>query len=442
MSTSYSLQQYYRHNRWTLIILVLLGVLITSCGYDGPSESRQNETTDPNTGSFSCSLVWPEDVLVSDNGAGVSRAVDCQGSSIDTIVFTLFDSSNNLLTAGTLSNPKEFECEAHSGLITGIPPGNNYSVEVTAEDGQGNTHYRTNYGPFGITVGLTTSPDFELQMEECATEICDDGIDNDCDNTTDCSDADCTDDVACSVHPDTYTNSFGMTFKLISAGTFTMGSPLGEFGRSESEIEHDVTLTQNFYMQTTEVTQGQWEAVMGSNPSNHSSCGSDCPVEQVSWDDAQEFIDTLNNMGEGTYSLPTEAQWEYAARAGSTTAFANGDITVYSSWGDCNYDSNLDDIGWYCYNSGDMTHTVAQKDANAWGLYDMHGNVTEWVQDWWGTYPSSSVTDPTGPATGSIRIERGGYATNNAYRMRSAARFSNEPNFRGNSVGFRLLRMP
>ena len=235
------------------------------------------------------------------------------------------------------------------------------------------------------------------------------------------------------------TNSLGMTFNLIPAGTFTMGSPSDELGREAREAQHQVTLTQSFYMQTTEVTQGQWEAVMGSNPSILPSCGSNCPVQCVSWDDVQTFIASLNSMGEGTYRLPTEAEWEYAARAGSTTAFANGDITEDS----CEYDSNLDAMAWYCYNA-DWPHAVARKQPNAWGLYDMHGNVHEWCQDWYGDYPSGSVIDPTGPSVGSKRVRRGGgWSTYcDAGGCRSAARLRSDPGFSYFDLGFRLLRNP
>jgi len=235
-----------------------------------------------------------------------------------------------------------------------------------------------------------------------------------------------------------YANSLGMTFKMIPAGTFTMGSPESELGRQDSnEYEHEVTLTQNFYIQTTEVTQGQWEAVMGGNPSYFSSCGSQCPVEEVSWDDIQAFLATLNNLGEGTYSLPTEAQWEYAARAGSTTAFANGDILAT----DCSDDANLDAMGWYCYNANDSTHQVAQKTANAWGLYDMHGNVYEWVSDWYQMdLGSDPVIDPTGPDSGSVRVRRGGGRNSDAKWCRSARRTNGSPSASNSYLGFRLLR--
>ncbi|WP_320042265.1 SUMF1/EgtB/PvdO family nonheme iron enzyme [uncultured Desulfobacter sp.] len=185
-------------------------------------------------------------------------------------------------------------------------------------------------------------------------------------------------------------NELGMTFVYIPPGTFMMGSPDSEPGRDDDEILHPVTLTKGFYMQTTQVTQAQWQAVMGDNPSDFSGCGYDCPVERVSWEDVQEFIDRLNQQLSDTgYRLPTEAEWEYAARAGSQTAFANGPITIIESGLDL--DPNLDAMGWYCYNAHGKTHPVAQKAANDWGLYDMHGNVWEWCADWYDDYPEDEL---------------------------------------------------
>ncbi len=249
-----------------------------------------------------------------------------------------------------------------------------------------------------------------------------------------------------------YTNSIGMEFSLIPAGSFIMGSPDGtnthpvqtsEPSRSTSEKPHQVTLTKSFYMQTTEVTQGQWLAVMGgTNPSFYGSCGMNCPVEQISWNDAQNFIDTLNagenrtncNTTPNTcYSLPTESQREYAARAGTVTAFYNGDITQPSG-----NDPNLNEIGWY-RNLDMHSHPVAQKIPNNWGLYDMSGNVSEWCQDWYATYFDGPLTDPIGSVSGSHRVIRGGNYTDYAAYARSAARYKLVPGVRSGNLGFRLI---
>ena len=237
----------------------------------------------------------------------------------------------------------------------------------------------------------------------------------------------------------TFKNSLGQVFKLIPAGTFTMGNPSDQPGYAWwAAPQHSVTLTKAFYMQTTEVTQEQWEAVMGSNPSHFFNCPT-CPVENVSWYDAQSYITKMNLRGEGIYSLPTEAQWEYAARAGSTTAFYNGGITV-SDLGD---DPNLDAIGWYYINSDDKTHSVAGKAPNAWGLYDMSGNVYEWCQDYYANYSSSAETDPTGPSSGWLRVFRGGSWNAVAFDCTSACRNGQDPNTSPyNFLGFRLVRQP
>ena len=248
-------------------------------------------------------------------------------------------------------------------------------------------------------------------------------------------------DPLCNATPaqETYTNDFGMTFVYIPPGTFPMGSPEDEIGRQSGEDLHSVTLTQGFYIQTTEVTQWQWKAVMGSNPSNFSDCGNGCPVEMVSWDDAQEFIQKLNqHENTNKYSLPTEAQWEYASRSGSTSALANGNLVNT----ECNLDTNLSSIAWYCGNADNSTHPVAQKHPNAWGVYDMHGNVKEWCQDWFSGYPTNSVTDPVGPTTGNYKVHRGGSYRNHAENCRSAYRYSNTTNLRSLDIGFRVLMMP
>jgi formylglycine-generating enzyme required for sulfatase activity len=245
--------------------------------------------------------------------------------------------------------------------------------------------------------------------------------------------------------------SLGINFVYIEPGTFKMGSPSGWFSgekyRNDDETQHSVTLTRGYHLQTTEVTQSQWKAVMGSNPSRSTNCGDDCPVEQVSWNDVQDFIKKLNQKeGGDRYRLPTEAEWEYAARAGTTTVY---------SWGneaDCDKMMYENDVGSnenkcvsYHRNRGltpDSTAPVKSFSPNAWGLYDMHGNVWEWCQDWKGAYPSGAVTDPTGPSGGTGRVRRGGSWDDDARDCRSADRSSNDPGYRGNYLGFRLLKTP
>jgi len=233
----------------------------------------------------------------------------------------------------------------------------------------------------------------------------------------------------------TIRNSLGMTFQLIPAGTFVMGSPIDELGRGTDETQYTVTFTESFYMQTTEVTQGQWEMLMGENPSSFTECGLNCPVEFISWEEAKAFIIDLNAMGEGAYTFPTEAQWEYAARSGSNKAFANGNISNTST------DINMDAMGWYDSNSNSTPHAVAQKSPNNWGLYDMHGNVNEWCFDWYGTYPTGSVIDPTGPPSGTNRVLRSGGWYLEAQYCRSAERSYGSPSGRDIDIGFRLLRL-
>ncbi len=221
----------------------------------------------------------------------------------------------------------------------------------------------------------------------------------------------------------------GVSFKMvrIPAGEFMMGSPSHEPGRDNDERQHRVRISQDFWLGETEVTQGLWKAVTGNNPSYFKSCGDDCPVENVSWNDCQEFIRRLNNAVRGVrFRLPTEAEWEYACRAGTTGPYAG----------------HLDAMGWYDKNSGRSTHGSGQKRPNAWGLYDMHGNVWEWCQDWYGDYPSGYLNDPTGPPSGSDRVLRGGSWRSLARYCRSASRHRADPADRDGNLGFRLALSP
>ena len=224
--------------------------------------------------------------------------------------------------------------------------------------------------------------------------------------------------------------SIGMEFKLIPAGTFTMGDASGD----DDETPHEVTLTQPFKMGVHEVTQAQYEQVMGVNPSTFK--GANNPVEMVSWEEAVEFCRRLSELpaekaAGNVYRLPTEAEWEYACRAGTTTKYSFGDD-----------ESELRDHAWCSENSDVQTHRVGSKKPNAWGLYDMHGNVYEWCQDRHGDYPSGSVTDPTGPAVGSDRVGRGGGWNSTAEYCRSAFRYGTFPSFRYDYFGFRVCLSP
>ena len=229
--------------------------------------------------------------------------------------------------------------------------------------------------------------------------------------------------------PKTFTNSIGMEFVYIPPGTFIMGSPESEAGRKDHELQHEVTLTQGFYMQTTEVTWGQWRAVVKSNRTSFKECGEECPVERISWDDVQAFIDKLNaKEGSMRYRLPTEAEWEYSCRAGTTTAFSFG-----------NFADALSEHAWYKLNSEKTIHPVGRRKPNPWGLYDMHGNVWEWCQDWSGQYSYEKANDPSGPSSGTLRILRGGAWSVPAEFCRSASRHVNLPGARYVDIGFRLV---
>jgi len=227
-----------------------------------------------------------------------------------------------------------------------------------------------------------------------------------------------------------------------------MGSPTNEVGRFDDEVEHSVTLTRNYWLKATEVTQDDWLDVMDTSPSSFSSCGT-CPVESVSWYDALDYVNQLSDRnglprcysGESFvgldclgYRLPTEAEWEFAARAGTTTATYNGNISSL----DCSEEPVLEPIAWYCGNSG-ATHPVGTKAPNAWGLYDMLGNVFEWVHDGYASY-EGAVTGPIGPGSGGFRVIRGGGWFSFAQYARSAFRFSFSPDYRDFSFGFRPAR--
>jgi len=242
----------------------------------------------------------------------------------------------------------------------------------------------------------------------------------------------------------TITNSIGMEFVLITGGTFKMGSPKDEPNRRGNEIEHQVTISKSFYMQTTEVTVKQWRAVMGKRFFFKKKGTDHMPVVKVSWDDSIDFIKKLNALNEGVYRLPTEAEWEYVCRAGTTSAYAWGKSIDCSNAMYGNNTLKMD----VCVNDVkskglpvDQPAPVKSYSPNAWGLYDMEGNAYEWCQDWYGpSYGRDVVVDPKGPSSGSDRVRRGGSWYGPGARCRCAYRNLSNPANRYQTTGFRLVR--
>lgn len=243
-----------------------------------------------------------------------------------------------------------------------------------------------------------------------------------------------------------YDDTLDTNFTTIKAGTFFMGSPLTEFERFTYEVLHAVNITKDYEIQQTELTQQQWFKIMGNNPSHfsrkthcptsHDIVGniemcSNHPVENVSWEDIQIFIEGLNSeSNDYTYRLPTEAEWEMASRGQTQTAFSFGNEVEL-----------LNQYGWYSANSQRQTHAVKSKNPNQFVLFDMHGNVWEWVQDWYTIHNSSlELTDPKGPQHGHYRVIKGGSWKQNSTFARSAAVFSSHPETTSKAIGFRLVR--
>ena len=243
----------------------------------------------------------------------------------------------------------------------------------------------------------------------------------------------------------TTVNSIGMKLTLIPAGEFQMGSPDAEPDRKDNETQHLVKISKPFYLGVYEVTQQQYEKVMGTRPwqgkvggpwhgKQYVKEGADYPAVYVSHDDAVEFCRRLSGQEGVEYRLPTEAEWEYACRAGTTTAYSFGDD-----------EARLGQYAWYHTNAWDIgeryAHGVGQKLPNSWGLYAMHGNVWEWCQDWYAPYGSEKVvSDPVGPAQGEYRVLRGGSFNLQTSYVRSAYRFNYRPSYRVFSFGFRPSR--
>jgi len=238
--------------------------------------------------------------------------------------------------------------------------------------------------------------------------------------------------------PKSFTNSIGMKFVWIPPGNFMMGSPQEEKQRNANETQHKVTLTKGFYMGVSTVTQEQWKEIMEKNPSMFGG-EKNLPADSVSWNDCQEFIKKLKEKDKKPYRLPTEAEWEYACRAGTTTPFHFGETISAQQ---ANF--QVEDVSDKDKKKLPLLKTapVNSFPANAWGLHDMHGNVWQWCQDWYGDYPQKDVADPQGPAKGTSRVLRGGSWFYTADCCRSACRSWGEPGLRNYSNGFRLCFFP
>jgi len=219
-------------------------------------------------------------------------------------------------------------------------------------------------------------------------------------------------------------DGLAMKLVLVPAGEFTMGS---DKGGEDEKPAHKVTITRPFYMGRHEVTQSQYEKLMEADPS--AAKGAARPVENVSWSDAAEFCSKLSKLVDGIVRLPSEAEWEYACRAGTATKWCFGD----EGW-------NLSEYGWYCDSSGIESHPVGEKPANAWGLQDMHGNVAEWCEDWYGKrYEDGAAIDPTGPTSGTFRVFRGGSYVNDIEVCGSVHRDGLKVSGKAPTLGFRVV---
>jgi formylglycine-generating enzyme required for sulfatase activity len=231
----------------------------------------------------------------------------------------------------------------------------------------------------------------------------------------------------------------GMVLVAIEPGTFDMGSGPDEAGRGDDEVRRRITLTKRIFMGRFEVTQAEWAIVMRGNPSHFSGC-SRCPVENVDFFEVDEFITNLNAQSTFMrYRLPTEAEWEYACRAGRTTPFSTG-IQLGSA--DANVDSSVPYADGPPGQSFNRTLPVGRFAPNAWGLHDMHGNVWEWTNDWYGPYDTSSLIDPHGALPGGRRVIRGGSWHFNVESARCALRYTHAPQDKGYSLGFRIVAEP
>lgn len=401
--------------------------LIYACAKEvSPDLKKENNTAV----AYRPTLVFPPDLSIMGPNIKSVVGVNCEAAKISTLAFKF---TLNEVSYG----PHAFECNDHGAVISDVPVGADVRVDVYVYN-QKDQQMLHGAEVTDIVEGQVNDGG-RIQLVYTAPYIqYPDGYSAD------------------------YTNDFGMGFNFIEAGSFTMGSPVNDPNIEDDEMPYEATLTQNYFMQTTEVTQAQWIAVMGDNPSYFTACGPNCPVESVDWEKAAEFVEKLNDLDDGpcTYRLPTEAQWEYAARADTDTSFAGGNIANPSAT--CHSDPVLDDMGWYCGNARvyydgcidtrdrlgrflecSGTNPVAQKEPNSWGLFDMHGNVFEWCLDWYASaYPLVPETDPDGPDRGDHRVMRSGGFLEWVEGCRSASRYHQNPMLDFYDVGLRVVCLP
>jgi len=236
--------------------------------------------------------------------------------------------------------------------------------------------------------------------------------------------------------PDWVAASIDQEFVRIPAGTFLMGSERDEPGREAQERQHEVTLSRSFYLARTEVTQAQWQRVMGTNPSRFADCP-DCPVEEISAHEIELFLTRASDLEGVNFRLPTEAEWEYACRAGTDTVFGIGDELDTDH---ANYDGHYPLVDQPAGEFRERTTPVGSFSANPWGLFDMNGNVWEWTADLHCEYPAGQITDPRGSCATAFRVIRGGSWIFGADSARCALRYTHRPEHVGPSLGFRLAR--